>query len=418
MSAESGRRSALRIALVYASFGAAWIFLSDTALGWLSRDPALITQIAMYKGWLYVLITASLLYSLLRVEFHIRRSAEEATRLSETKFRHIAQATSAAMIIFDNQQLLFANEGAERLTGYTREELLAKPLGSLLLPEHKPAAKNILTQLRTGGPAVHLEMEIRSKQGDVRWIDASVIAFEQGGRQTFLGTVFDVSQRKNSEQMIRLSLREKEVLLKEIHHRVKNNMQVISSLLHLQSDYAKDNYHKVLFDESQGRVKSMALIHEKLYQSENLASIDFLEYIRDLTDSLQRSTYGRQVTVSITGDDCRLGIDDAIPCGLIIHELFSNSLKHAFPVQEHGLIEISMQRLNDGWILTVRDNGVGIPDTIDPFNTKTLGLQLVITLAQQLGGKPSFKTGPGTTFSLEFAPVQQFSSAPDGILKG
>jgi len=212
----------------------------------------------------------------------------------------------------------------------------------------------------------------------------------------------DVTDRKRSEK-IKQSLKEKEILLQEIHHRVKNNIQVICSLLNLQSRHIKDKKYAEMLKESQDRIKSMGLIHEKLYKSESLAQIDFSEYIKDLAQSLFRS-YGASasnIALKIEGNVC-LGIDTAIPCGLLINELVSNSLKHAFPDRK-GEITIVFRSDNGCIELIVSDNGVGIPDDIDFRTTESLGLHLVTILAEdQLGGEITLNRSTGTAFHITF----------------
>ena len=212
-------------------------------------------------------------------------------------------------------------------------------------------------------------------------------------------------ERKRAEQ-IKVSLREKEVLLQEIHHRVKNNLQVISSLLSLQSGYIEDKQAIEMIEESQNRIKSIALIHEQLYQSKDLARIDLTKYIRHLVADLFRS-YGvnsETITLKINIDNILLDMDTAIPCGLIINELASNSLKHAFPAGKGGEIRIDLHSDKDNqFTLIISDNGVGFPGGLDFRDTKSLGLQLVNTLVDQLGGTIELHSNGGTEFKLAFS---------------
>ncbi len=215
----------------------------------------------------------------------------------------------------------------------------------------------------------------------------------------------ELVERKRAEDRITKSLREKEVLLKEIHHRVKNNLQVISSLLSLQSRNILDPKALDMFTESRHRVRSMALIHEKLYQSQNLSLIDFSEYTRNLTAYLCRSYAVDSGRISMTVDvkDIFLGIDTAVPCGLILNELVSNSLKHAFAAADTGEIAIRLHHKENGTIqLTVSDNGRGLPANLDYRNTESLGMQLVTTLTGQLKGTIVLDRSGGTTFRLTF----------------
>lgn len=215
----------------------------------------------------------------------------------------------------------------------------------------------------------------------------------------------ELSERKQAEKQIKKSLQEKEVLLKEIHHRVKNNLQVISSLLYLQSNKAVDGQTIELFNESQNRIRSMALIHEKLYQSEDLVNIDFTEYIKSLISYLFNSYKPKlnviNIQVNVAG--VLLSIDEAIPCGLIINELISNSLKHAFPDNRKGKIKIKMTSNKQRKVtLTVEDNGVGFPEDLESEKTETLGLKLVNNLTNQLTGTIKHLNTNGTKFMITF----------------
>jgi two-component sensor histidine kinase len=219
----------------------------------------------------------------------------------------------------------------------------------------------------------------------------------------------EVAERMRAEGKIRMALKEKEVLLKEIHHRVKNNLQVISSMLSLQSRTAKDQEIMEMFQESQNRVRSMALIHERLYRSRDLSRIDFSEYIQDLVTRLvySYSAYSGPVTLKIDADDVFLGVDTAIPCGLIINELLSNSLKYAFPDGREGEIRVEMSAHRNGRLtMIVGDSGVGFPKGLDFRNTETLGLQLVDSLVAQLDGAMELHTNGGTEFKITFTASQ------------
>ena len=216
----------------------------------------------------------------------------------------------------------------------------------------------------------------------------------------------DITERKKAEEQIKVSLKEKEILLREIHHRVKNNMQVITSLLRLQSDTIKDQQYADMFRESQERIRSMALIHETLYQSEDFANIDFDGYLWALINNLFIS-YGinpEKISMKIKTNDLSLALDYAIPCGLIINELVSNCLKHAFPDEREGEIQIVLQEISENEIeLTVSDNGMGIPEEFDFGTTESLGLDLVKVLAEhQLGGRIEMNGTGGTRFSIRF----------------
>ena len=205
---------------------------------------------------------------------------------------------------------------------------------------------------------------------------------------------------------VRAALAEKEVLLREAHHRVKNNLQVISSLLSLQAEVMRDEKMLVMFQETQQRIKSMALIHEKLYQSQNLMRIDFADYVRSLATMLpQVYRVNQDIGLEIEAEDVALNLETSIPCGLIINELVSNALKHAFPPgAPSGEVRLALRPAPDGrFALTVSDNGVGLPADLDFRHTETLGLQLVNLLVEQLGGTIELHREGGTTFEVTFA---------------
>jgi two-component sensor histidine kinase len=206
-------------------------------------------------------------------------------------------------------------------------------------------------------------------------------------------------------ETLRASLTEKELLLKEIHHRVRNNLQIVSSLLNLQSDHVEDAATLAALRDSQDRVRAMAQIHEKLYQSEGLARIDVADYIRSITTSLFAS-YGvrqEQIALSLDVDEVPLGLETAIPCGLIINELISNALKHAFPGGRPGGVQVELKAQGEGrLLLRVSDDGVGLPEHFDVKRSRSLGLQLVYALTDQLDGTVDVQHAPRTTFEVRF----------------
>ena len=214
-----------------------------------------------------------------------------------------------------------------------------------------------------------------------------------------------VTEREEMHSRIESSLKEKKVLLQEIHHRVKNNLQIISSLLNLQTRSSDDAGAVQALRDSQMRIRSMALIHEKLYQSPSLASIDFGEYVKSLTTDLFRTYrgYASGIQLDIKADQVFLNLDHAVSCGLILNELMTNALKYAFPDGGNGTIRVELQSLPEQMLaLCVADDGVGIPSDFDIFNTKSLGLQLVHNLVRQLDAALEVETHSGTSFAIYF----------------
>jgi two-component sensor histidine kinase/HAMP domain-containing protein len=224
--------------------------------------------------------------------------------------------------------------------------------------------------------------------------------------QTNIALENEIVERKKGEELLQNSLSEKEILLKEIHHRVKNNLQIISSLLYLQSRKFEDVEIRNIFMDSQTRVKSMSLVHEKLYQSKTLSHIDFKEYIQNLTSYIfNYYTNSKKIKLSIDAENIKLNIDTAVPCGLIINELVSNSMKYAFPDQFNSTpkIEISIKKIDElKYTLVIFDNGVGIPKDFDVQTSKSLGLQLVNSLVAQVEGEMTINNHNGTEYLINF----------------
>jgi two-component sensor histidine kinase/AmiR/NasT family two-component response regulator len=250
-----------------------------------------------------------------------------------------------------------------------------------------------------------VRFERKSESEDV-WFDEVHTPIINDNRQMMMQVMIrDMTERKRNEEKITSALREKEVMLSELHHRVKNNLQIITSLLRIQSVNITDKEALDAIKVSQNRVNSMALVHEKLYKSKNLSLIDFEDYVKHLTSHLFQA-FGIKKSnfeLNLNVQKVFLGVDTAIPVGLIINELVSNSLKHAFKDRKQGQIRVEMNRSNkSSYILKVSDDGVGIPKDIDPEKTSTLGLQLVLMLAKQLGGDISISGEKGTQILIHF----------------
>ena len=214
-------------------------------------------------------------------------------------------------------------------------------------------------------------------------------------------------ERKQTEEGLKSSINEKDILLKETHHRVKNNMQVIHSLLNLQTHYAKNEEAVNVLKESQNRVKSMGIIHEKLYKSSDRSKIDFSDYVKSLTSDLLDSYDVSDKIISVIEiDDIKFNMETAVLCGLIINELISNSLKHAFPHNETGEVSVSLKLLGNRYQLIVSDNGIGFPEELDFKNTESLGLQLVNNITGQLDGEIDLDRSNGTKVTINFEDLE------------
>lgn len=354
-------------------------------------DASLLTLVSAPVLWLIIILP-------------LRRVAVT----EQAKFEAVVETAGDGIITADEWgRVETFNATAERMFGYTAEEITGESVGRLLSAEacgqvERPDVSDVRLDESIGS---RREAEGRRKDGSTFPVELNVGEVNFAERRIFTLILRDITERKREEDKVRASLREKEILLKEIHHRVKNNLQIISSLLNLQSAHIRDPRALEVFKEGQGRVRSMALIHEKLYQSEDLARVDFSEYISNLAAYLFRSyeVHAGAVALDVEAEDVLLGVDTAIPCGLIINELVSNSLKHAFPGGGGGSINIRLRPADaERLTLTVADDGIGLPEGFDARRTSSLGLQLVNTLARQLGGEVLVGRGAGAEFSITF----------------
>lgn len=336
-----------------------------------------------------------------------RKHVEQALSRSETYYRTVFENTgNATIIVGEDGTVIMANNKCEPLTGYTVKEIQEKMTWmNFVHVDDLERMKEIHKKRRNPQMKVPSEYEfcLQDKYGNEKQImlSASIIP----GTTDSVISLLDITEMKNSEKEIKHSLMEKELLLREIHHRVKNNMQIISSLLNLQRSYIEDEEADNLLQESQGRVKSMALVHEKLYQTEDLSKISVVDYIRSLTMNLFHS-YSVQSGVNLRLDvgEVYFDIDTAVPLGLIINELVSNSLKYAFQHQNGGEIAISLHEKTDhpgSYVLIINDDGIGFPEGLDFRNTQSLGLQLVNTLVSQLDGSIKMVNSNGTHFEIK-----------------
>ena len=307
--------------------------------------------------------------------------------------------SDSVMVLDAQNRLVDLNPAAQHLIGHTLPEAIGQPVKQVW-PDWPGQIERPRDMAEVGKELV-LGQEDEQRTYDVR---ISPLVDWRGHLVSLVVVLREITERVRAEEQIKASLKEKEVLLKEIHHRVKNNLQVISSLLYLQSKSSKDEEALAMFQESRNRVRSMALVHERLYQSQDLARVDFAEYVRSLANHLFRS-YGVNTNVirlKINSDDVLLGVDTAIPCGLIINELVSNCLKHAFLEGREGEVRIEFRSDDGECTLMVSDNGVGFPKDLNFRDTGSLGLQLVNTLVHQLEGTIELDRSSGTAFKITF----------------
>ncbi len=362
-------------------------------------DSIVSTNLIDYEG------TKAILGVVTDISEHVR--AAEELKGSETRFRALFENSREALSLDKSGIQVLCNQSFLSLFGFDNfEECLGKPTTDHVAPDQRKMIDEFSKLRSQGIPAPILyETRGRRKDGTDFDMEVHVSPYESQGEIYTLVTLVDFTERKRAEKALVESLKEKEVLLREIHHRVKNNMQIISSLLRLQAGTLKDHDAKTIFQSCQDRIRSMSLVHEKLYMSKSLSGINFLDYINSLTSSLFQinKVSSDLIQLKLDIEEVFFDIQTAIPCGLILNELISNSLKYAFPLGRKGTIEISLASLgNNSYRLIVKDDGIGFSQEVDFENPEFFGIQIVKLLTDQLGGEVLLKRDFGTTFEISF----------------
>lgn len=333
----------------------------------------------------------------------IRDHTEKEIRESEEKYRMLTEQSLVGTLIISNHQIVFANKGISNILGFSINELLSWDTNTIAQHIHPDDLQITIEKyndiLNQDILAFQSEIRMKTKKENYLYLRQYIKKIQfQGNPALYINTI-DISEQKKNESLLESSLAEKEILLKEIHHRVKNNLQIISSLIVLQEQYIKDEKILQVFKDFQNRIKVMALIHQALYNSENLNQIYLSKYIENLVDNLFKaySVKSKNIKLQLNIENIEFSLDKAIACGLIINELVSNSLKHAFSESENGEIYVTLKKtINNRILLDVYDNGVGLPQTLDYENSDTLGLKLISTITKQLDGKISIEKNNGT----------------------
>ncbi len=336
------------------------------------------------------------------------KSLNEKIREDRNILRIIMKNTEAHLAYLDRDfNFVKVNSTYAKGSGHSAKELIGKNHFDIFPNEENRA---LFEKVRSTGEPLEIfakpfAYNDQPDRGTLYWDwTLTPVKGNSGEISGFVLSLIDVTERILNEERIKKSLAEKETLLKEIHHRVKNNLQIILSLLRLQSMHPGEKESRITLKDSENRIRSMALVHETLYRSKDLHNLDVKSYIETLTENLIRSykTAGLNLSLRLSVEKVNLGIDTAIPCGLIINELVSNSLKYAFSDRKKGEILVAFKQNGNKIELTVSDDGAGMPKGIDFIKTKSLGLQLVNTLAEQIGGKIEQGSGKGTKFKITF----------------
>ena len=340
------------------------------------------------------------------IEITERKLAEETLRKAEEKYRTVVENAHDAIVILQNGQAVYRNPAYKRLLGYKGTEIAGHNFLDLVVPEQRGQVQEWYFQRFKDQPAPEqYEVALIPRDGFQVTMEVKPRRIDYQGQPATLVVMHNITEHKQVEAHLQASLAEKDVLLRETHHRVKNNLQIIASLLALQAGQLKEPQKRSLFRDSQLRVHALGLVHETLYQAQNLARVDFGNYLKRLTAALYHA-YGIDAAVialTLHVDQVTLSLDTAIPCALIVNELVSNSLKHAFPDGMAGAITITLQAApGQQCHLMVADTGCGLPCARVSDQPTSLGLRIVAALTQQIQGNVAWETTHGTACTLTF----------------
>jgi PAS domain S-box-containing protein len=380
-------------------------YIADISL--ISDNRYFITGIVYSAS---VLFLSSMWFIYLTNDIRQKALGRLSKKLKDTALamENIVMQSPDAMCICDTGgKVVLANDMFLDMLNVKRSEI-TRQFSLWTMPERVPGiSMDALEQLREGKCVTipRVEMDGENSSPLYMMVKLFPIMTSDGKIASYAIVLEDISEQVQLEQELKTSVEEKEVLLKEIHHRVKNNLQIVYSMLSLQSGYIADKESLIAFRETQSRVMSMALFHEKLYGSKDLARVDFSEYIQALASKII-STYSvnGNVKMNIQIDNVKLGVDIAVPCGLMINEMISNSVKHAFPGGREGEITIEMHEIQVSagkqYLLRVKDNGIGLPEGFDIASATTLGMVLIHSLVGQLNGTLDLKSTGGTEYTI------------------
>jgi PAS domain S-box-containing protein len=371
------------------------IFLGDPLNRWIHVQITPIYNNNIFHGQVIIIH-----------DINERKKMENELSDSEERYRVLTELSPDAVIVIIERKIVFANKASLKILGAKKiYDIVGMDILSFIHSDFKEISKKRLHEVYIERkPLEFLEEKIVTLKGEIKDIEVGDVPIIYNNRPAVQLVIRDITDRKKLEEELKKSLKEKDFMMKEIHHRVKNNLMIIQSLLQLQSRYIKDKDALNVFRESQNRAKSMALIHQRLYQSNDLKRVDFGDYTRTLSFDLFRSYVvdPEKIKLNINADNAMIDINTAIPLGLILNELVSNSLKHGFPESRKGDLTIEFHCKDHECKLIVNDNGIGIPKGLDYEKTDSLGLKLVYGLSDQIGAKIKLDTLKGTRFEITF----------------
>jgi len=397
------------IIIIYMVFGSLWIIFSDQMIFTLSDDPAYLTRAQTYKGWFFILITGFLLYILVQSNNTYLGNVINELNESRNRFRDTFEQAAVGIAHHTKRKnWIRINQKFCDFLGYSREELLSKSFETIL---HRDDLETIQTLdkslLNKKTDYYRSEQRYIRKDGTIlqALTTKSIAKNEDTSFEYFITIIEDISKQKEAENKLKDTIHQKEMLLGELHHRVKNNLALISALFELQSSFINDDIVTKILRDNRIRIKTLALAHDSFSEEKARVELDFTNYLNMLVDFIKQSNKkdGFPIELKVEIDNARMSINQAIPCGLICNELLSNAYQHAFDANsDNRIVHINFKKDRNYGILKISDNGKGMKNKTMYEYPKTYGFTIVKTLADQLKADVEINDNDGTTFIIRF----------------
>jgi PAS domain S-box-containing protein len=405
--------SPVAIGLIYLVLGSLWIAFSDQFVLSLFDDPETITAIQTWKGWGFVIVSSIFIYILVQINNmklgDIIREKEVVQNELEAIFE---QAPVGIAYHKQNENWLRVNQQLADMLGYSKTELLELDFNDFIHPEDLDEGRNLDRKLIKGKEnSYKTEKKYLKKDGSVLigQLSKALIRHDNQAENYIVAIIENITRQKEIEDDLKKAVHEKELLLAEVHHRVNNNLALINGFLEMEMDNIENAVCHNLFKKSQARIKSIGIVHQKLYQANDFSKLPLNEYTEEILSSVHKNWTKGNGGIKFRSDvaNVTLNVNQAIPCGLALNELVTNACKHAFPNgKKDPEIYVNIQEVDNQIVITVSDNGIGLPATIRLDESDTIGFTILNILCKQLNAEVEIRNTPGTTFIIRFDKVR------------
>jgi PAS domain S-box-containing protein len=405
--------SPVAIGFVYLLLGSLWITFSDQFVLSLFDDPETITVIQTYKGWGFVIVSSIFIYILVQINNKMLGDVIRDKEIVQSELEAIFEQAPVGIAYHkENENWLRVNQQLSDMLGYSKSELLELDFSDFIHPDDlDEGRKNDRKLIEDGNKSYKTEKRYLKKDGSVLIgrLSKAIISHKNKEENYILAIVEDITRQKEIENDLKKVLHEKELLLAEVHHRVNNNLALINGLLEMEIDNIRNAECNNLFKKCQSRIKSIGIVHQKLYQANDFSNLPLNEYTEEILSTIQNNWNNgtKDITYRSHVENVSLNVNQAIPCGLVLNELVTNACKHAFNNgQQYPEINVDIREEDNRIILKVSDNGIGLSETVSPVEAETLGFTILKTLCKQLNAEMEVENETGTTITIRFEKIR------------